>query len=69
MPVSDTKSQKRSRPVDVNNETKEREYKSGGIAGTAKYSVDKKSKSQPSVSTPKQTKEQSDRPKDANYGF
>lgn len=65
----DTKTNKKARPVDPRSETEEREYKSGGFVNTSKYSVDKKVKSEPSVSRPKDTKEQSDRPADANYGF
>lgn len=50
-------------------ETSAEEYKSGGLPKTSQYSVDKKKKDEPSVSTPKDTKEQSDRPEDTNYGF
>lgn len=69
MPGTDTKTSKKERPVDPNSETEPREYKSGGLPKTSKYSVDQNAKTEPSVSTPKDKKEQSDRPEDTNYGF
>ena len=69
MTVAKTKTNKNTRPVDAHSETETREYKGDGVSGTSKYSVDKKAKTEPSVSTPKDKKEQSDRPDDANYGF
>ena len=55
--------------LDSAQETDDEEYKAGGLPKTSKYSVDKKHRSEPSVSTPEDKKEQSDRPVDANYGF
>lgn len=69
MPGTDTKKNKKERPVDQNAETDDMEYKSGGLPKTSKYSVDKNAKTQPSVSTPADIKEQSSRPADANYDF
>lgn len=50
-------------------ETSEEEYKAGGLPKTSRYSVQKKKSPEPSVSRPRQTKEQSDRPAQSNYGF
>jgi hypothetical protein len=50
-------------------ETGEEEYKTGGLQDTSKYSVDKKTKSEPSVSTPgKEDRKQTDQSQ-KNYGF
>lgn len=62
MPGTDTKKNMQERPVDRDHETQDREYKSKGLPQTEKYSVDKKIKGQPSVSTPEDIKEQSGLP-------
>lgn len=64
-----TKGNKRERSVEREAETTPKEYKTDGLPQTSKYSVDKKKKTEPSVSTPKDLKKQSGRPADANYGF